>query len=80
MIAVHEIIPCVRPDDGVWSDWLEVEQGLRQGAVLTLALQKFSKDADILAKLANLNEPPTLMGTEPDIDYIRRAVWGHVCG
>ena len=26
---------CVRPDDGVCLDWLEVEQGLRQGCVLS---------------------------------------------
>ena len=26
---------CVRPDQGVCSDWLKVEQGLRQGYVLS---------------------------------------------
>ena len=35
----HPTIPrwnaCVRPDDGVCSEWFEVEQGLRQGYVLS---------------------------------------------
>ena len=40
MIAViHQVHgwmrACVRPDDGVCSDWFEVKQGLRQGYVLS---------------------------------------------
>ena len=77
---------CVRPDDGVCSDWFEMEQGLRQGcmlspllfniffvAVLTVAFQRFSEDPAILAELVHLKEPPTSMGPEPAMDYVRRA-------
>ena len=47
-------------------------------AVLTVVLQGFSKDADILAELVCLKEPPTSMGPERAMDHIRRVAWSMV--
>ena len=45
-------------------------------AVRTVVLQRFSEESAILAELVRLKEPPTSMGPEPAMDYVRRAVWG----
>ena len=50
-------------------------QMIRFAAVLTFVLQRFSEDAAIHAELVHLKEPPTSIGPEPSIDYVRRAVW-----
>ena len=43
---------------------------------LNVVLQRFGEEPSILAELVYLKEPSTLMGPEPALDYIRRAVWG----
>ena len=66
---------CIRPEDGVCSDWFEVGQGPRQGCmlspplfnifltpVLDIVLQTFRKDTAILAELVHLKESPTSIG------------------
>ena len=40
-------------------------------AVLTVVIQRFGEDTVILAKLVDLKEPPTSMGPEPAMDYVR---------
>ena len=94
MVAVtrqsrDEMRACVRPDDGICSHWFKVEQGLRQGyvlsplflkiffgAVLNVILRRFSEDTVIITELMHLKEPQTSMGPKPATDHVRRTVWG----
>ena len=79
----------VRNDDGRCSEWFEVAQGLRRGcvlspllfnvffaAILLVALERFSKDADILADLIHLQEQSPKVGPETALECVRRAIWG----
>ena len=80
---------CVRSDDGRCSEWFEVAQGLRQGcvlspllfhvffaAILRIVLERFRKDAGILADLVHLHEQPSKVGPETALECMRRAIWG----
>ena len=75
----------MRSDGSVCSDWLEVEQELRQrhvlsplllntvfAAVPTVILERFSEDKVILVELVHLKEPTASMGPEPTMDYVVR--------
>ena len=80
---------CVRSDDGRCSEWFDVAQGLRRGcvlsplmfnvffaAILRAVLERFSKDAGILADPIHLHEQPSKVGPETALGCVRRAIWG----
>ena len=81
----------VRSDDGRCSKWFEVAQGLHPGcvlspllfnvfftAILLVGLERFSKDAGILADIIHLEEQPWKVGPETTLECVRRAIWGMV--
>ena len=45
-------------------------------AVPSVVLQRLIEEPPILAEVVHLKEPPTSMGPEPAMDYVRRPVWG----
>ena len=78
---------CERNDDGRSSEWFKVAQGLRQkcllspllfivffAAILFVALERFSKDAGILADRIHLQEQPSKVGPEKALECVRRTI------
>ena len=78
----------MRNEDGRCSECFEVAQGLRQGclfslllfnvffaAILLVVLERFSKDAGILADLIFLQEQPSNVGPETALEFVQRAIW-----
>ena len=45
-------------------------------AILLVALEKFSKDAGLLADLIHLQEQPSKIGPETALKHVRRAILG----
>ena len=70
-------------------EWFEVAQGLRQGcvlspllfnvlfaAILLVALERLSEDADTLVDLVHLQEQPSKVGPETALECVGRAIRG----
>ena len=45
-------------------------------AILFVVLERFSKDARILANLIHLQEQPSKVGPKTALECVRRAIWG----
>ena len=78
----------LRNDGRRCSEWFEVVQRVRQGcvrspllfkvffaAILLVALERISEDADMLVDLAHLQEKPSKVGPETALECARRAIW-----
>ena len=74
---------CVRNDGGRCSYWFDVPQGLHHGcvlspllfnvffaAILLLALEGFSEDADIFADLVHRQAQPSKVGSEAALECV----------
>ena len=57
------------------SNELDVQNGWEENTH-THTLERFSKDAGILADLVHLHEQPSKVGPETALECVRRAIWG----